>query len=145
MERTKPVRAFSARHALPIVLLLARLKIGSIFLVSGWLKFGYVLHDQLDTLYFLFEDYKVPFLPTHVAAWMGMAGELGFGLMITLGLCGRLGALGLIFMSAIIFHTDGNPAAAYWALICAIIAADGPGKWSLDGLICKYKTQGESA
>jgi putative oxidoreductase len=138
-QRLSPLKAFAENHLAPLVLLLMRLKIGSIFLLSGWLKFGYVLHGQTDTLYFLFEDYKVPLLPTHVAAWMGMLGELGFGALLTLGLFGRLGALGLIFMSAVIFHTDGNSQAVYWALICALIATHGPGKWSIDTLIWRKK------
>jgi putative oxidoreductase len=144
-ERLAPLKSASERFLLPLVLLAMRLKVGSIFLVSGWLKFGYVRNGQLDTLYFLFEDYKVPFLPTHVAAWMGMSGELGFGALLTLGLFGRLGALGLIFMSAVIYHTDGNQQAVYWALICAAVAAYGPGTWSLDSLIWRNKTKGVPA
>lgn len=143
-ERTRSLRAAAERHLLPLALLFARLKIGSVFLISGWLKFGYVLHGQLDTLYYLFEDYKVPFLPVHAAAWMGMSAELGFGLLLALGLAGRIGALGLIFMSGVIYHTDGNMNAVYWALLCAVIASIGPGKWSLDALILRTQQKGNT-
>lgn len=123
----------------PLALLGARLLVAHSFFVSGWLKFSYVLNDQLDTLYFLFEDYNVPFLPVKLAAWMGMLGELGFSVLLALGLFGRLAALGLIGMSGIIYLTDHNTLAAYWALLCAMIVIHGPGRISMDGLIWRQK------
>ena len=133
------IRHIVDRRISPLALLTARLLVAKVFLVSGWLKLGYVLHDQLDTLYFLFEDYKVPILSTKVAAWMGMMGELGFSSLLALGLFGRVGALGLMFMSGVIYSTDHNPLAAYWASICFIIATHGAGRLSLDVLIFKDK------
>jgi len=138
-DRLAPAKRFAEHILSPLTFLLMRLVVAKAFFISGWLKFGYVLNNQLDTLYFLFEDYKVPLLPVKVAAWMGMVGELGLSTLLALGLCTRFGALGLIFMSAIIFNTDGNPLAAYWALICAAIAVHGAGKYSLDTLIWKHK------
>jgi putative oxidoreductase len=104
--------------------------------MDGWLKFGYVLHNQTDTLYFLFEDYKVPLLPVKMAAWMCMSGELGFSILLALGLFTRFGALGLLVISGVIYHTDRNPLALYWALICATLIVHGAGKYSLDTLLC---------
>ncbi len=140
-ERLDPLKQFAEQTLFPIVLLALRFAVAYPFFKSGRLKLGYVLNDQLDSLYFLFEDYKVPLLPTHVAAWMGMCGELGLSTLLALGLFGRFGALGLIVMSGVIFNTDGNPMAVYWALICAVIAVTGPGKWSLDALIWCKKTK----
>jgi putative oxidoreductase len=129
-----PLRRFAERYLTPLALLAMRLTVAKTFFTSGRLKFGYVWNNQLDTLYYLFEDYKVPFLPVKVAAWMGMCGELGLSTLLALGLFARFGALGLIVMSGVIFHTDGNPLAAYWALICALIAVHGPGKLALDAV-----------
>lgn len=137
MTKANQLAEASNRWLLPAALLLARLVVAKTFFTSGWLKLGYVLNHQLDTLYFLFEDYKVPFLPVKLAAWMGMGGELGLSTLLALGLFARFGALGLIVMSGIIYHTDGNAMAIYWASICAIIAAGGAGKLSVDGLLCK--------
>jgi uncharacterized membrane protein YphA (DoxX/SURF4 family) len=115
-DRLAPLKHFVDCTLSPLVFLALRITVAKAFFISGWLKFGYVLNNQLDTLYFLFEDYKVPFLPVKVAAWMGMSG--------------------------VIYHTDGNPLAAYWALICATIAVHGAGKYSLDTLIwCRKKSE----
>jgi len=132
-----PLRRFAERYVSPLVFLGMRLAVARAFFTSGWLKLGYVRNNQLDTLYFLFEDYHVPFLPVKVAAWMGMCGELGLSTLLALGLFARFGALGLIVMSGVIYHTDGNPLALYWALICAAIATHGPGKLALDAMSWK--------
>ena len=77
-ERLEPLRVFAELKLLPIVYLVMRLMVGYDFLKSGWLKFGYVLNHQIDALYSLFDDYKVPVLPSHIAAWLGMGGEPHF-------------------------------------------------------------------
>src|SRR5271170_6668479 len=138
-DRLEPFKYFADTVLSPLALLLVRLVVAYNFFISGWLKFGYVLNDQLDTLYFLFDDYNVPFLPVKVAAWMGMSGELGLSTLLALGLFGRFSALGLIFMSGVIYHADHNPLAQYWALLCLIIAIHGAGKLSVDTFVFKSK------
>ncbi len=137
-------REWSHRWLAPLALLAARLLVAKAFFTSGWLKLGYVLNDQIDTLYFLFEDYMVPFLPVSVAAWMGMCGELAFSVLVALGLFSRLGALGLIAMSAVIYSVDGNQQAPYWAAIMAIIATRGAGAISLDAMLWKWLSKSNS-
>jgi putative oxidoreductase len=122
-----------------VTLLAARLLVAKDFFVSGKSKLGYILDGQQDTLYFLFEDYHVPLLPVEVAAWMGMAGELGLSILLALGLFTRFGALGLIVMSVVIYSVDGNQLAPFWAMICAMIVAMGAGKFSLDHLLFRKK------
>lgn len=149
-QRLAPLKAFSERALTPVVLLAMRLYVAKAFFLSGKLKLGYVLDGHTDTLYSLFaETYKVPLLPTKLAAWMGMCGELGLSTLLALGLFARFGALGLIVMSGIVYYVEvysldaaGTTRADYWALICALIAVHGPGKWSLDALICRKKTDG---
>lgn len=140
----EPWRLFAQLKVFPLVLLVFRLLVAHSFFVSGWLKFGYVLNDQLDTLYFLFEDYKVPLLPVPVAAWMGMMGELGLSILLALGLMGRFAGLGLIVMSGVIYLTDQNQLAPYWAAMCAAIAVYGAGALSLDALIVRLLKRAQS-
>lgn len=134
-EKLMPLRDAANHYLAPLALLAARLFVANDFFKSGWIKLGYVRNDDLDTLYFLFEDYHVPLLPVKVAAWMGMMGELGLSTLLALGLFARFGAAGLVVMSAIIYQTDHNMVAPFWGLICLLVLAQGPGKLSLDALI----------
>src|SRR5262245_53568877 len=88
------LNALSARalNALqPLVALGTRLWIADVFLRSGWLKV-----TSWDSTLSLFEsEYRVPLLPSHVAAVAGTFGELLFPVLLVLGLAGRIGAVGL--------------------------------------------------
>lgn len=138
--RLQPIKALSDRYAIPVILLAARVMVGRDFLKSGLTKVAYIANGEIDTLYYLFaEEYKVPFLPVKLAAWMGTIGETTLPLLLALGLFTRFGALGLIVLSGVIFATDGNPIAMYWAIVCAIIVTHGAGRLSLDSLIFTRK------
>jgi len=141
-KRLQPVKQFAEHTFAPWIMLVARLLVAKDFFISGKLKLGYILNDQADTLYFLFEDYHVPFLPVKVAAWMGMCGELGLSTLLALGLFGRFGALGLIVMCGVIYNADGNQLALFWAMICAIVAVFGPGKISIDAWLFRDRKNG---
>lgn len=129
----------------PLAFLALRLAVAWPFLKSGWLKFGYVRNDQLDTLYFLFEDYKVPLLPVKTAAWLGMGGELVLGTLFALGLFGRFAALGLLVMTGVIYSVDQNAHAPYWAAITLTIAVLGPGLLSLDTVVFAGRKAGQGS
>lgn len=145
-KRLEPLKQFAETKLPPFVLLAARLLVAKDFFFSGKLKLDYILNDDADTLYFLFQDYNVPLLPVKVAAWMGMMGELGFSTLLALGLFGRIGALGLVFMSGMVYMTDQNSMAPLWAMLCIIIAIHGPGKFSIDTyLFCDKKKSKMSA
>lgn len=137
IHKYNSVTQFVENNSASITKLAIRLLVANVFFVSGWLKFGYLLNDQLDTLYFLFEDYNVPFLSVKVAAIMGMMGELGLSILLAAGLFSRIAALGLIFMSGVIYHVDQNVLAPYWALLLAVIFTQGAGRISLDHIIKK--------
>lgn len=136
-EMLAPLGAWAQERLWPFALLIARIMVARDFLLSGRTKLDYVLNGEVDTLYALFQDYNVPFLPVKAAAWMGMCGELGLSALLLLGLFGRFAALGLIVMSAVIYHVDQNQLAPYWVLACAIIAICGAGKWSVDRVLFK--------
>ena len=78
-----------------LLLLATRLYVGWQFTKSGWIKF-----TSWDTTLGLFRDeYHVPLLPPELAAVMGTCGELGFPILLYLGLFTRLGALGTFFVN----------------------------------------------
>ena len=124
-------------HAL--VLLGTRFYVGWQFTKSGWLKY-----TSWDTTLGLFRDeYHVPLLPPDVAAVMGTCGELGFPILLYLGLFTRLGALGTFFVNTMavisyrqVLFAQGYEAALddhiRWAYMLLVVMVFGPGKISLD-------------
>jgi len=125
--------------ATPIALLLTRLYMANIFFKSGWSKFSNYLNDNWDTTVFLFqEEHPVPFLSADVAAVVGTGGELIFSILLALGLFGRFGAIGLLFMTAVIeFTYMSYPVHQMWALLLLVILTFGSGKFSIDAVIRK--------
>jgi len=121
---------------LPVFLM--RLWVANIFWKSGLTKI-----DNWDTTVFLFkEEYAVPLLSPEVAAYMGTAGELTAPIMIALGLGGRVGAVMLLIMTAVIeFSYQSFASHQVWALMLLLILFYGPGKISIDHWIRKYFTR----
>lgn len=126
----------------PVVLAAIRVWIGWEFFKSGWLK-----AMSWDSTLFLFrEEYRVPLLPSNVAAFAGTAGELVFPVLLWLGLAGRLGALGLsavnvmaVIAYAHVLLSEGFEAALgqhyLWGFALLILVVFGPGKLSADHLL----------
>lgn len=138
------VESLAERVAPPFMLGL-RVYVADVFLKSGWLK----LSNFDNTLYLFREEYHVPLLPPDMAAVAGTAGELGFGLLVLLGLAGRLSALGLfaVNLMAVISYrhvllADGFEAALgdhwLWGALLATLVVHGPGRWSLDRLLSTF-------
>ena len=118
-------------------LLTARLGVAAVFFMSGRTKVDGILHIT-DSTYTLFEtDYKLPFVPPHIAAHMATYSEHFFPLLLVLGLFSRVGALGLLGMTAtieIFVYPDAWPTHLSWAGLLLPILARGGGAWSLDAL-----------
>jgi putative oxidoreductase len=130
--------AGSARGALealqPAAQLAARVYVGAAFFRSGLTKIA-----DWETTSALFQDeYKVPLLPTHVAAVLGTGGELLLPVLLVLGLFGRFGALGLSVVNvvAVLSLEEIAPAAlqqhVFWGSLLAGLLLWGPGRWSVD-------------
>lgn len=111
-----------------------RLWVANIFWKSGLLKIG-----SWDTTISLFADeYKVPFLPPEIAAYMGTATELTAPVLLALGLGSRAAAAALLFMTGVIeFTYMMNDEHIVWALALLLILCCGPGKLSIDHFIRK--------
>lgn len=121
--------------------LATRLYVGWVFLKSGYLKIS-----AWETTLSLFRDeYHVPLLPPYLAAIIGTAGELGFSVLVILGLGGRLPALGLFAVNAMavisyahVLFSEGFEAAIgqhyLWGFMLMMLAVYGPGGITLDRL-----------
>jgi putative oxidoreductase len=130
--------AASTRRALealqPAAQLAARVYVGAAFFRSGLTKIA----DWETTLALFQDEYKVPLLPTHVAAVMGTGGELLLPVLLVLGLFGRFGALGLSVVNAVAVLSleEIAPAAmqqhVFWGSLLAALVLWGPGRWSVD-------------
>lgn len=129
-----------------IVQLVLRVALAVPFWRSGILKWSGFLRLS-DTATTLFSDefmlhlpggpYHYP-LPT-LMAFLSGSGEILFPILLVLGLGTRLAALGLLFMTVIVELTvpDGWPVHITWAAMALGIMAYGPGRASLDHLVCR--------
>jgi putative oxidoreductase len=121
------------------LVLAARLSLAAFFIRAGQTKLdGFDLSSGAQ--YLFQEEYKVPLLPWDVAAWMAIAAEHIFPILLIVGLATRLSALGLLGMALIIqfFVYPGSwPDHLMWATLLMLIIARGPGAFSLDNLFNK--------
>jgi putative oxidoreductase len=121
-----------------LLLLTARLGVAAVFFMSGRTKVDGILHIT-DSTYTLFEtDYRLPLVPPHIAAHAATYSEHLFPILLTLGLFSRVGALGLLCMTAtieIFVYPDAWPTHLSWAGLLLPILARGGGAWSLDALL----------
>ena len=126
-----------------LVSLALRLYVGGVFFRAGLTK----VRDWGATLALFRNEYHVPLLPPEVAAVMGAAGELGLPILLFVGLLSRPAALGLFFVNlmAVISYPQlfgfECPAAIndhfYWGILLLVLAAFGPGRFSLDAVLAK--------
>jgi putative oxidoreductase len=134
--------------ALPsLVQLVMRLALAVPFWRSGilkWSGFG----KLSDTAVTLFTDefmLHLPGGPYHfpapsLIAFLSGTGEILFPVLLVLGLGTRFAALGLLFMTVIVELTvpDGWPIHLTWAAMALGIMAWGPGRISIDHVVCGY-------
>ncbi len=121
-----------------LLLLVARLGIAAVFFQSGRTKVEGLL-TITDSTYYLFEtDYKLPFVPPHIAAHMATYSEHLFPILLVLGLGTRFAALALLGMTTVIevfVYPDAWPTHLSWAAILLPLIAKGGGAFSLDRLL----------
>ncbi|HAS8439884.1 TPA: DoxX family protein [Vibrio vulnificus] len=120
----------------PIYLLSTRLYVSWVFFASGLTK----IKDWDTTLWLFEEEYNVPLLNYHVAAFLGTAGELVLPIMLAFGLGARFAAVGLSIVNvlAVISLQEIAPAAhtlhILWGMLLLNISFFGAGFLSLDRL-----------
>jgi putative oxidoreductase len=118
----------------PLLLVVIRLKMANIFWRSGRIKFT---HWESTLSLFRFE-YKVPYFPADLAAYLVTTFELICPVLFVLGLMTRLAAIPLLIITAVIQftyldHSDHT----YWAILLGVLLLKGGGPLSLDE--CCYK------
>jgi len=105
----------------------------------GWPRLGEFTVD-------LFRDeYALPLLSPQLAAVMAATAEHVLPLMLLLGLGTRLGALGLLGMTAVIqllVYPGAWPTHGTWAAGLLMLAAMGPGRLSLDHVLGRRRAAG---
>ena len=121
-----------------------RVWVSWVFLKSGMLKL-----ESWDSTLALFKDeYRVPLLPSALAAYVGTFGELFFPILVILGLAGRLSAIGLFAVNAMavisyahVLLAEGSEALArqhyLWGLALLVIVFYGPGALSVDKFLAR--------
>lgn len=121
----------------PVLDLAIRVFIAIVFFKAGLTKIA-----SWDSTVALFEnEYMVPLLPPALAAFMATCAELGFPVLLVLGLGTRFAALGLFVLNivAVISYPDigevGLKDHQMWGLFLLVSLLHGPGALSLDHLI----------
>jgi putative oxidoreductase len=123
-----------------------------IFVAMVFFKAGLTKIASWDTTILLFEnEYMVPLLPPGLAAILATSAELGFPVLLVLGLGTRFAAAGLFVLNivAVISYPEltevGLKDHQYWGLLLLVTLMHGPGALSLDHLIARrFKQAGES-
>lgn len=123
----------------PLSILGLRLWVAWVFFKSGLTKI-----NSWDSTLYLFEyEYAVPLLSPEIAAYMGTAAELSLPILLAFGLAGRFGAIALFIFNiiAVLSYPDLNAAGIrdhqVWGLMLLVPLLHGPGKLSIDYLLCK--------
>lgn len=118
--------------------LVARLAVAGVFFLSGRTKVDGVLHVT-DSTYFLFaEEYKVPLIPSDVAAVLATWSEHLFPVLLVLGLMTRASALALLGMTLVIqifVYPGAWGTHLTWAGLLLYLVRYGAGPISLDRLL----------
>jgi putative oxidoreductase len=117
-----------------VIALVARAAAVTVFWRSGTEKLG----DWSATLALFENEYRLPLLPPHPAAYMATTMEIGGSVLLFLGLGSRLAALMFLGMTTVIevfVYPEAWPTHIQWAAFLFVILARGPGKISLDAVI----------
>ncbi len=130
----------TAERFAPAIDLLIRLFIAMVFFKAGLTKIA-----SWDNTIALFEnEYMVPLLPPALAAAMATAAELGFPVLLVLGLGSRFAAAGLFVLNivAVISYPDvgevGLKDHQMWGMFLLVTLLHGPGKLSIDHFIRRH-------
>jgi len=95
-----------------------------------------------DTTLYLFDDqYRVPLLPSALAAYMAVTIEVATPPLLVLGLLTRAASAVLLGMTTVIevfVYPQAWPTHIQWAAMMLVLLCRGPGKFSLDWLIRRH-------
>jgi putative oxidoreductase len=129
-------RGWLERIPYSFIALVARAAAFIVFWRSGSVK----LDDWAGTLTLFADEYKVPLIPSNIAACMAASLELGGSVLILAGLGTRLVALaylGMIAMIQVFIYPEAWPTHIQWVAFLLLLLARGPGLISLDALLVR--------
>jgi len=118
----------------PLGDLTLRVWVADVFWVSGLTK----IRSWDSTLYLFEQDNAVPLLPAQWAAYLATGVELGFPVLLAIGLLGRFAAAVLFLFNvvAVISYPDIGAAGLeqhkVWGIMLLASLLHGPGRWSAD-------------
>lgn len=154
-----PLRNLADFAGKPLLLLVFRIHIATIFFASGYARFKDYLNDNWSTQIFLFDmEHPIPGLSADIAAPLTTAAELTLPVLLVFGLFGRFSAAGLIVMTTVIefiyqhpeitadvcLYKTGLLSCIYrtdhivWIAMLLTVFVLGPGKLSVDHLLRKW-------
>lgn len=120
---------------LPVLSLIARVSIAAVFFLSGRTKVEGLL-TITDSTYALFaEEYRLPLIPSDIAAHLATYSEHLFPILLVLGLGARFAALALLGMTIVIevfVYPLGWPTHLLWATVLLYIIRFGAGPIGFD-------------
>lgn len=120
-----------------VLALAARIFPAAVFWQSGRTKVeGWGLSE--NAVFLFREEYKLPLVDPVLAAHGAALAEHLLPILLVLGLASRFAALGLLAMTAVIqifVYPAAWPTHGVWATALLLVAARGPGAWSLDHLL----------
>ena len=128
------VRAGLGRFPLPLLQLMFRLAVATVFIKAGLVKIA-----SWETTVQLFADeYRVPLLSPEHAATMAATFELGCSALLIAGFATRLATLPLLGMIAVIqtcVYPNAYAEHLTWASLLLFLLTRGAGPWSLDRVL----------
>lgn len=130
-EKMAIVTGLLGRFPLPVLQLLFRLAVASVFLKAGLNK----LSGWEFTVQLFMDEYKVPVLPPEVAAVFAATTELACSILLILGLFTRLATLpllGMIMVIQIFVYPNAYSEHLTWGSILIFLLTRGGGTFSLD-------------
>jgi putative oxidoreductase len=145
---------FTSRIPESAIALLARFSIAAVFWKSGQTKVEGLAVDVVagrfelgwprlaeSTVDLFRDEYRVPLLAPELAASLATVGEHVLPLMLLLGLGTRLGALGLLAMTAVIqyVYPDAYPSHGVYAAVLLWLIVRGPGVVSIDHALARRR------
>jgi putative oxidoreductase len=114
--------------------LVIRLWLAQTFFVSGLLKAA----DWDNALYLAANEYPVSWLDPVLAAWLGVAIELGGAVMLAFGLGTRAAAAAMLVLSLVIqFNYLSFDTQLFWAVLFVFYVVHGAGPISLDRMLSR--------
>lgn len=118
-----------------VIGLTARLGMAGVFFYSGRTKVDGVLHITDGTYSLFAEEYRLPLIPSDIAAHAATYAEHLFPILLVLGLFTRLSAgalLGMTLVIQVFVYPDAWPTHLSWAAPLIYLIARGGGRWSMD-------------